>query len=243
MFRNLTPAVKQILIANIVLFIGKFLLDKSGQIDLVNLLGEHYFRSPDFRLWQPITSMFMHANEIHIISNMLSLFFIGSILENFMGTKKFLILYFISGFGALALDVAMHAIEMFKITGQFFPSLADLSIKIENDLIYYPPTYSKADINSIMEVFQSTVLGASGALYGLASAFAFYFPNSQLTLMFIPYPIRAKYLIPIILGLDLFLGIGNFGWDSIAHFAHIGGGITGFILVWYWRKFDKRNFY
>lgn len=243
MFRNLTPAVKQILIANIVFFIGKELFALKGQYDLLDILGLHYFRSPDFRIWQPITSMFMHVNAIHIISNMLSLFFLGSILENFMGTKKFVILYFISGFGALALDIIMHVSEMYRITGSFFPSLAELNIRIEKDLVYFPSTYSKTDIDSITEVYFSKVVGASGALYGIASAFAFYFPNSQLSLMFIPYPIKAKYLIPIILGLDLFLGVGNFGWDSIAHFAHIGGGITGFILVWYWRKFDKRNFY
>lgn len=240
---NLTPAIKQILIACIVFYLGDILLASRG-INLTNILGLHYLRSEDFGIWQPITSMFMHNSFPHIAMNMFALITFGSILENVLGTKKFLILYFVSGLGSFALHELMDAWRMYHLTGIWFPGYNDLKIVLEGDRLFFNPgQYSEKQATEAMGIYLSTAAGASGALYGITVAFAFLFPNTQLSFMFIPYPIKAKFLIPIILGLDLYLGLSRFSWDPIAHFAHLGGGITGFLIVYYWRRFNKRTFW
>ena len=243
---HLTPGVMNILIACIVFYAGQHLLAMSGQFDLTSAMGLHYFENPDFKPWQIITHMFVHSpNSIsHILFNMIGLVSIGVIIENYFGTKKFLLLYFVSGLGSFMLDFVVHAIEMYRLTGMILPNLEELNLKLINDKVEYNLNqYSKEKLNHVMTIYMNTTVGASGAIYGILASFAFFFPNTELMIMFIPYPIKAKYLVPIILGIDLFLGIGNFSWDPIAHYAHIGGALAGLLLVIYWRKKDRRNFY
>jgi len=244
---NLTPAVKQILIACIVLFIGTKLLQMRGIVDLEFLLAAHYPKSGFFQPWQIITHMFMHdsTNIGHLVFNMFGLVSIGMIMENFLGTKKFVQLYFISGLGALAIH---FLVQIFQLHYQFelwLPSPADLGLRIEGNTIYSNESIIKTQeaLASAGSIIAGSVEGASGALYGVVVAYAFLFPNRTLMIMFIPYPIKAKYLIPGFLILDLVLGFTNPKGDNVAHFAHIGGAIFGFLLVWYWRKFDRKNFY
>jgi len=167
------------------------------------------------------------------------------IMENFLGTKKFVQLYFISGLGALAIH---FLVQIFQLHYQFelwLPSPADLGLRIEGNTIYSNESIIKTQeaLASAGSIIAGSVEGASGALYGVVVAYAFLFPNRTLMIMFIPYPIKAKYLIPGFLILDLVLGFTNPKGDNVAHFAHIGGAIFGFLLVWYWRKFDRKNFY
>jgi membrane associated rhomboid family serine protease len=244
---NLTPAVKQILIACIVLFIGTQLLQMRGIVDLEFLLAAHYPKSGFFQPWQIITHMFMHdsKNIGHLLFNMFGLVSIGMIMEDFLGTKKFVQLYFISGLGALVVHFLVQIFQLHYQFGLWLPSPADLGLRIEENTIYSNESIIKTQeaLANVGSIIAGSVEGASGALYGVVVAYAFLFPNRTLMIMFIPYPIKAKYLIPGFLVLDVVLGITNSKNDTVAHFAHIGGAIFGFLLIWYWRKFDRKNFY
>jgi len=241
---NLTPIVQQLLIACIVLFIGTFLLE-TRNINLNDYLALHYPKNPLFKPWQMLTHMFMHGGFTHLLFNMVGLVSFGIVLENFLGPKKFLTIFFISGFGALFLHLSANAIQLYQLTHLWFPSPQDLDMMIDGNNIKTnsPIVKSQEALGQISGIIYSQTVGASGAIYGIVAAFAFLFPNTKLVFLFIPYPIKAKYFVPIFIAIDLYLGFGNFKWDPIAHFAHVGGALFGFATVWYWRKFDKKNFF
>jgi len=242
---ELTPVVKQILIGCIVLFIGTQLLAGRNDIDLYAMLSMHYPMNPLFKPWQIITHMFMHGGLAHIAFNMFAMVSIGVIIEKIMGSKRFLQLFFFSGLGAIALHLGIQAIQIHNLTGLWFPDLQALGLKVDGDRIFSDGVVikTKEDLDAIGSMFFQSIVGASGALYGILVAFAFLFPNTELIFMFIPFPIKAKYLVPIIIGLDIVFGFGNFKWDPVAHFAHLGGAITGLALVYFWRKNDRQNFW
>jgi membrane associated rhomboid family serine protease len=245
---NLTPVVKQILIACIVLYIGTALLKYRQIFDLDTVLAMHYPLHPDFRPWQIITHMFMHdSNGLspHLLFNMFALVSIGTIVERYLGSKKFLQLFLYAGFGSIALHIIVESVMVHNAIGEWFPSFSSLDIQLnaENNPFTYSSRYTQESFDVVAMAYFSKLLGASGAIYGVIVAFAFFFPNTELMFMFIPYPVKAKYLVPIMIGLDIYLGVSNFGWDPVAHFAHIGGALTGLAIVWYWRKFDRTNFY
>ena len=256
---NITPVVKQLLIINIIFFIGSQFVPVAD-----SLFSLYYFENPMFRFWQPITHMFMHANIGHIFFNMFALFSFGSALEHFWGGKKFLFFYISCGLGAALLHTAVNYFEI-QSTLNSLSSLklseADIKILLNADYrslfdasgqmiqsnvktILDRSGCTQEQFNTLMnavQTFKSTAVGASGAVYGLLVAFAFMFPTAELALMFIPIPIKAKYFVPGLLVVDLVLGLKGssiFGAGStgIAHFAHIGGAITGFIMMWYWKK-------
>lgn len=242
---QLTPVVKQLLIACFILFAGTYLLKIKGIIDLDDVLAMHFPKSALFKPWQIITHMFMHGGLWHIVFNMFALVSLGVIIERFIGSKKFLQLYFFSGLGAIFIHVISQVIQIHSITGLWFPSESILGLELHGSNIQYNTNYihSDAEAVTVAEIYFGGVLGASGAIYGLAAAFAFLFPNTELIFLFIPYPIKAKYMIPGIVLLDIIFGFSNFSGDPVAHFAHIGGAMFGLALVYYWRKFDKSNFY
>jgi membrane associated rhomboid family serine protease len=246
---NITPVVKQLLIINIIFFIGSQIPNTNAYV----LFSEFYFQNPNFKIWQPLTSMFMHANVVHIFLNMFALYSFGSALEHFWGGKKFLFFYISCGLGAALLHGAVnyynytiglnHMIEL-GLDNQLnnFLKTGGMSFSVR------PPSLDESILKNMFDAYNSSAVGASGAIYGLLAAFAFMFPTAQLGLMFIPIPIKAKYFVPGLLIVDLFLGLNGqsiFGAGStgIAHFAHIGGAITGFIMMWYWKKnqFNKNR--
>ncbi|WP_309607852.1 rhomboid family intramembrane serine protease [Flavobacterium sp.] len=201
--REITPVVKQLLIINILFFVGTQILQDKAYM----YFALFPFNNPNFQIWQLLTHMFMHGGIMHIAFNMFALYSFGSMLESIWGNKKFLFFYISCGLGA---GIMQNLINLY--TGDIMTS----------------------------------AVGASGAIYGLLVAFAFMFPDAQLAMMFIPVPIKAKYFVPGILAIDLFLGIkGNsiFGGSGtgIAHFAHIGGALIGFIMMWYWKKNSFNN--
>ncbi len=250
---QLTPVVKQILIGCVVLFIGTYLLKVRGVIDLDNYLAMFYPKSPNFRPWQIITHMFMHATAdengnlvlSHIIFNMFGLVSFGVFLERFMGSKKFLQLFFFSGLGAILIHFVSQIVELHHITGLWFPNFSDMGFSADGRELHSssPVISSEEDLLKVGGIVIPPILGASGAIYGVVAGFAYLFPNTEMMIIFIPYPIKAKYLVPAFIILDIVLGFGSFSWDPIAHFAHVGGALFGLALVYYWRKFDKRNFY
>ena len=238
----LTNAVKQILIVNILLFVGAML------VPVLNLyLPLYYFENPMFQWWQMISHMFMHGGIMHIFFNMFALVSFGVVLEHFWGSKKFVLFYFLCGIGAAALNLAVNYFQFHEaynylmnagMTGDEIQTLL-VEGKVNAQGVAYTPQLQEA-INQMSSVFNTRMVGASGAIYGLLVAFAFMYPNAELAMMFIPIPIKAKYFVPGILVLDLVLGLNGgslFGGSTgIAHFAHLGGALVGFLLMWYWRK-------
>jgi len=237
---NITPVVKQLLIINVIFFIGSQLIPNE---EAYRYLALYFFENSKFEFWQPITHMFMHGNIMHIFFNMFALYSFGSALEHFWGGKKFLFFYISCGLGAALLHSGVNYFEYkhsYDILINAGLSKSEIYTFLNSGtLSYNPALIQKADLQSILEAYNSSAVGASGAIYGLLVAFAFMFPNAELMMLFIPIPIKAKYFVPAVLLLDLFsgvTGISLFGGGNIAHFAHVGGAIIGFFMMWYWKK-------
>jgi membrane associated rhomboid family serine protease len=251
---NITPVVKQLLIINILFFIGTLVLgDFNPTNPAFRFLALYFFENSNFYFWQPITHMFMHGSFMHIAFNMFALYSFGSTLEHFWGGKKFLFFYISCGLGAALLNSAVNYYffqdGLNTLIANGFTKTEILQVLNEGKIIIkWQELLSVSELQNFISAYVGTVVGASGAIYGLLIAFAFMFPNAELALMFIPVPIKAKYFVPVwlllydgffgILG-NSFLGIG----DGVAHFAHVGGALTGFIMMWFWKKsqFDRNR--
>jgi rhomboid-like protein len=183
----------------------------------VETLYLFYPDSEYFRIWQLVTHIFCHGGIGHLLFNGLALFSFGAIVEYRLGTSRFLQLFFVAALGAVLVHFSQMGYTLFSHTGTLFPNHA-----AGFEAVPYGP-----------------MIGASGAVYGVMVAFAYLYPNESLVFLFIPYPIKAKYLVPIMVGLDVLLGLGSFSGDNVAHFAHIGGALTGFLLIFAWRKMGK----
>jgi len=237
-FGSTPPVTKNLIIINVVMLLGSMLLGQVFRVNLNGILGMFYFQSPLFAPWQIVTHMFMHGGLGHIFFNMYALWIFGKTLESVWGSKRFLIYYLATGLGAAFFHQLVNYI-------QFAPDIAALKAAYSVDIINRPllneilqpgnPFYTIGK-----ELIRPTV-GASGAVYGVLLAFGMLFPNTPLYLMFIPIPIKAKWLVIGFGLLELYLGITNSD-GSIAHFAHLGGMIFGFFLIKYWSKYT-RNFY
>ncbi len=234
-FPGLTPAVRTLLFLNVIVFIFTWLVGQKG-IELAQYLGYFYPGSPNFHAWQLVSYMFMHGSLQygglqHIFFNMFALYSFGTMLENVWGTERFTYFYFITGLGAIALQMGVQAWEVHQITGslssvQFIPGILEQTQLIKLYVINTVPT-----------------VGASGAIFGILVAFAVLFPNSELFMMFIPIPIKAKYFASGYILLELWLGFVHNPGDNIAHFAHLGGALFGFLLLKYWNSRNYKNFY
>lgn len=238
---QITPTVKQLLIINIIFFIGSQIVGEPAY----DYLSLFFFENAKFQGWQPITHMFMHGGIMHIAFNMFALYSFGSALEHFWGSKKFLFFYISCGLGAALLHTGVN----YYLFHDGLDTL--LQAGFNKTDIYALLNEGKLDSrwtdilgasgrDRFAGSFVIPTVGASGAIYGLLVAFAYMFPNAELALMFIPVPIKAKYFVPGLLMVDLFFGVSGksiFGGASgIAHFAHIGGAIVGFLMMWYWKK-------
>jgi membrane associated rhomboid family serine protease len=223
-FANITPVVKNLLIINIIFFVATFILRNTFDMD--KWLAVYYFNSPNFRLWQIISYMFMHGGFLHILFNMIALFFFGPMLEYSIGPKRFLNLYFICGVGAIILQWLVQAIQIHSITGGYIISHPEL----ESSYLAYGPAAQK-----LYEIYNVPIVGASGAICGVLVAFAMLYPNLEMVMLYFPVPVKAKYIIPGYLLLELWMGVHQNGGDNVAHFAHLGGALFGFIVVKFWR--------
>lgn len=235
-FQMMPAVVKNLLGFNVLFFMATLGLGEAGIIDLQRELAMYYFDAPSFKPYQLVTHMFMHGGFMHIIFNMFALWMFGSVLESVWGAKRFLIFYLVSGLGALILHQVMQATEMYQAIGA-----------ITTDQIYIQDGYFKTNgpmdgFEKVVDVFRIPVLGASGAVYGLLVGFAMLFPNTKLMLLFLPVPIAAKYFVPVLVAIDLFGGFSSIPGDNIAHFAHLGGALFGFIMVLIFQR-SKKQFY
>ena len=231
-FANLTPVVKNLIIINVLFFVATFALEQF--VDLTGLLSAFYFNSPFFKIWQPLTYMFMHAGFSHIFFNMLALFMFGPILESTLGSKRFFNFYFIAGLGGFFLNTVIQGIQVYNITG-------GLTIPDPQ----YVSSYAAYGANAaeLRGVYNSVLLGASGSVFGILVAFGMLFPNMEMMIMFIPVPVKAKYVVIGYIALELFSGVGRFSGDNVAHFAHLGGALFGFILIKIWGYKSTNNYY
>jgi membrane associated rhomboid family serine protease len=239
----MTPTVKQLLIINIIFFLGSMVVPGAEK-----MLSLYYFENPNFKIWQPLTSMFMHGGFMHIAFNMFALVSFGSLLENIWGAKKFLFFYFSCGFGSALVHSGMNYYfvhDGLKVLASNGNQVSEV-MKILSEGKYnqaWGEFLSTNQLQNFMSSYSIPAVGASGAIYGLLVAFAFVAPNAELSLMFIPVPIKAKYFVPSFIFLyDVVFGIFG-GGSNVAHFAHVGGALFGFIIMWFWKNnsFDNHR--
>jgi membrane associated rhomboid family serine protease len=213
-FQRTTPAVLNLIIINAIVFVAQQLIGKADPEQVYNMFAMHHYLSPQFRWYQMITHMFMHLNFMHLLVNMFGLWMFGSLVEKVWGAKRFLIFYLVCGLGA-----ALFEQGIFLYEHQFLN-----------------PTYFQQDLVSVS-------LGASGAIMGVLAAFGYLFPNSQMMIIPIPVPVKAKWVVLGIIAIDLFSGIARNAGDNVAHFAHVGGAVTGFLIVYFQNKMNRKTFY
>jgi rhomboid-like protein len=226
-FDNLTPVVKNLLIINLICFIPYIVLSSARYDSLVvSNVGLFYFNSPLFRPWQVITYMFFHGGWTHILFNMFALFSFGPIVEYAIGPKRFLNLFFICGIGAAIIQMLVQGFEVHSVTDGF----TLLRPITDQSFLQYGPQAVK-----LYGIFNSPTIGASGAIFGLLVAFVMLYPDMELMMLFIPVPIKAKYLVPVYVLIEIYSGLSPTAGDNVAHFAHIGGAIFGFLMIKIWR--------
>lgn len=233
---KLTQAIKHLIIINVILFFAPQLLN----MDLTNILALHYPENENFGFWQYITHMFMHGGTAHLIFNMYGLWAFGTPLEQMWGRNKFLFFYFSAGIGAGLIYTLVNYYQFNGIYDQLI-TMGVSSNEIQNILntgSYNDSliTLSNETMSKFYSLYHTPAVGASGAIYGILVAFGLTYPDAKLALIFFPVPIAAKYFIPLIILSDLFFGMTSYSIGNIAHFAHIGGAIIGFIIAWYWKK-------
>jgi len=238
---HIPPVVKNLLIINALFFVASLVFENSP-VDLSRLLGVYYFDSQFFGIWQLVTYMFMHADIGHIFSNMFGLFMFGGILESRWGAKRFLNFYLICGLGALFFQMGVQAYEVYQITGSIIhnPVHIDLAANMSSVDI---PGISREAHGTLTGIYGFPMVGASGAIFGILVAFGMLYPNTELMMIFFPIPIKAKYFIPLYIVFELYSGVAQTPGDSVAHYAHLGGALVGFILVKLWKDKDNNRFY
>ena len=226
-FQTIPPVIKNLLIINVLVFFAQTTFQNNAYFSISNMFALHDVHSVFFRPHQLVTHMFMHGDFMHLLFNMFILWMFGAMLENVWGSKRFLIFYMACGLGAAFLHLGILYLEMEPVMAEFYRAPAS----VQEELLYSPRF--RVNIPTV---------GASGAIYGCLAAFAFLFPNSVLYLYFL-FPVKAKWFVLFLAAMELWLGLKNSAGDNVAHWAHLGGAAVGFILVWYWNKTNRRNFY
>lgn len=255
---GLPPVVKNLLILNGVFYLLKLTLgvDATGRHVLDSMLGMYYVGSPLFKPWQLVTHMFMHGDFTHLFVNMFGLFMFGAPIERLWGPKRFLKYYVLTGFGAVALHTGINTIEVLSTQAELTAvgvSVEDVrDIAAQSNAVPWAQTQSSivnlakhhnAPVDLVYSVFLDNVgimIGASGAIFGILLAFGMTFPNSIIMLLIPPIPMKAKYFVVIFGLFELFMGLRQSPGDNVAHFAHLGGMVFGFLLIRHWRKNEFR---
>lgn len=258
--------VKNLLIVNVLVFLAQMVFESKGYNNTVNnLFALHYWASPEFRWWQPLTHMFMHGSIMHIVFNMFALWMFGRILENMWGPRRFLLFYLICGLGAAMCHLAVVTYQMWPFQQlltayEHNPNISDfftiatkypiaVSREYANNFLHSwqadqgSMQYASQSIELLKTHMNEPMVGASGAIFGLLFAFGYLFPNTELFIYFIPIPIKAKYFVAGYALIELFSGVQNSAGDNVAHFAHLGGMLFAFILLRIWNNKIRNRFY
>ncbi|PCE64836.1 rhomboid family intramembrane serine protease [Sediminicola luteus] len=236
---NVSNAIKHLVIVNVLFFVATQLY---GDM-MYQWLSLWFVENPNFHWWQLVSYMFMHGGIMHIAFNMYALWAFGSPLQQMWGSQKFFFFYFSAGIGAALIHAGVNyfyfkdGLEALTATGMSQMEI----LEIVKEGKYIPGWYDvvpKGTLDNFLSAINTPAVGASGAVYGILVAFGMSFPNAELMLLFLPVPIKAKYFIPILVGLDLFSGFTGYSLfgGGIAHFAHVGGALFGFLMMWYWKK-------
>jgi membrane associated rhomboid family serine protease len=236
---RLSDGIKHLLLLNILFFVASNLYGDR----LVDLLALWFPQNPNFALWQVVSHMFMHGGLMHIFFNMYALWAFGSPLERMWGTQKFVFFYFSAGIGAALIHTGVNyyhvhqGIDALVAAGQQEVEILNILAQGKFDTSW-AQMVPDGVVNRMLDSYFTPAVGASGAIYGILVAFGMSFPNSELFLIFLPIPIKAKYFIPALIALDLFSGVTGYSvfGGGIAHFAHVGGALFGFLMMWYWRR-------
>lgn len=234
---KITESIKHLIIINVILFLAPQFFKG---IDLQGLFALHFPESPEFGIWQYITHLFMHGSFSHLLFNMYGLWAFGTPLEQMWGRNKFLFFYFSAGLGA---GLIYTAVNYYQFNGIYEQLIGDglnaTDIQTLLDTGRYNTSLislSNETLSEFYSLYHTPAVGASGAIYGVLVAFGLSFPESKLALIFFPVPIAAKYFIPVMILGDLFFGVTRYSIGNIAHFAHIGGALIGFLIAWYWKN-------
>ena len=247
---QISDTVKHLLIINAIMFIGTLAI---GDGNLFYEWFAMYFPQNDaFKPWQIITHMFMHGGAMHILFNMFALWMFGSPVEQVLGAKRFLFLYISAGLGAVLLQVGFYYFQYLPEYNALLESgLSSENIKqmlTNNETIGGVTQAQVSKLKDIYPAYNASMVGASGCIMGVLAAFGMMNPEAKLMMIFLPIPIKAKYFIPGIIILDLISGISGqsfFSPSNTAYMAHVGGALTGFLIMWYWKKnqFNKNRWY
>ena len=240
-FSYLPEVVKNLLIINGLFFLGKIVLGSSFGLDLDKLFGLHNWQSPDFRPHQLVTHLFMHGNFSHILFNMFALWMFGNQLENIWGGKRFLVYYMLTGFGAALLHLGVNQFQIYMTEAQMSIEQVDMVLADGYNALQNGQNFVNPLMGKLNKLYHTPTVGASGAVFGLLLAFGMLFPNTLIYLYF-AIPIKAKYFVAAYGALELWLGLQNNPNDNVAHFAHLGGMLFGYLLIKYWRK-NSQHFY
>jgi len=234
MLQRLPLVTKNILIINVLLFLACQVMP-----ELNHWLSAYFIQSPNFKIWQVITHMFMHGSFTHILFNMFGVVMFGAVLENYWGPKKFLNYYLLCGLGAFGLHEFITYLEIQKLISQL-PAAGVVGVFEKGHIaLLGGQNYTDVGLAKLNLALNVGLVGASGCLFGLLIAYGTMFPDAQLMLMFIPYPIKAKYFVLGYGAIELLLAFRNSASDNVAHFAHLGGMLIGFAILKYWQHKGK----
>jgi len=240
-YSSTPPVVKNLIILNVLFYLATAVFGKTFNIDLSRILALYYPSAEHFQPYQFITHMFMHGSLSHLFFNMFALWMFGRVLESVWGGKRFFIFYFVTGLGAAAFYTFVHWIELTTIKNQISPEQYQLVVNNGAEILQRMQNYTNPQMGKLNILLNVPVLGASGAVFGVLLGFGMLFPNTQLMLLFPPIPIKAKYFVILYGVLELVLAFAQPG-SNVAHFAHLGGMIFGYILIKFWKK-DRTHFY
>mgnify|MGYP002556910979 CR=1 FL=1 len=238
-FSRMSPVTKNLVIINVLVWLFMAVVP-SSKVSIDSFLALHYFTSPGFNIVQLVTYMFIHSGFTHMFLNMFALVMFGSVIENALGSKRFLVYYISCGIGAALIQEGVFGLMIAKYSSMFSPAdYQDIISRgfeaLKHNMNFTDPTAAKLN-----ELVNTPMVGASGAVYGVLLAFGVLFPNQPIYLMFIPVPIKAKWMVVGYVVIELVCGVGGYA-SSVAHFAHLGGMLVGFLLIMYWKKRGDLN--
>ena len=234
-FNILPEVIKNLLIINGLFFLGSIVLESTFGIDVNRLLGLYVPGSVHFRPYQIVTHMFMHGNLGHVFFNMFALWMFGNMLENIWGGKRFLIYYFATGLGAAAIHLGWNYFELMQTLQGVSPEQIQNIIANGTNVLMTGQNYADPQLAKLNLIYNIPTVGASGAVFGILLAYGMLFPDTRIYLYF-AFPIKAKYFVIGYGLLELYNGIANDPSSNVAHFAHLGGMLFGFILIKYWQN-------
>lgn len=237
-FLALPPVVKNIILLNILLLLANWASKSVFGYDLTTILGLYFPKSDSFRPYQILTHMFMHGNFLHLFFNMYALYMFGGILENVWGPKRFFIYYMVCGLGAAFVHESVIMFQYNKLMGIIGPDQLQMVLSDGQSYFNEGKVFTNETMKNLQMLLNVPTVGASGAIFGVLLAFGVLFPNTQLMIIFPPVPIKAKYFVFGYGVIELVLAVTQPG-SNIAHAAHVGGMIFGYILIRYWRSTTK----